>query len=586
MLIIGGTTEGRKAVEVLDQSGKPFYYSTRSSEQDITSEHAVRITGGMDAHEMTEFCVQHHIRVLIDAAHPFATGVHQNVMTTALELGIPTIRYERKYPPHTSDIVWCTDFTDAVHKLQHDGIKRLLALTGVQTIGKLQSYWQNHECWFRILQRESSLGIALQQGFPSDHLVYYPDDPMQAIRPDAILTKESGESGGYLEKINEAKELGIRVYVVQRPALPDGFQTCNGPHGLRLLVQRLVPDFFDLHTGITTGTCATAAAIAALTRQSTVWVHIPDGEDIRVDIHHIGDHSATVIKQAGDDPDLTDGIEICATVSTFSSDARYGGERIIIKGGTGIGTVTLPGLGLPVGSPAINPVPQQMIRDNLLPLLKENEGVEVVISTPQGEEIGARTFNPRIGVQGGISIIGTSGIVQPFSNEARIESIRREMSVGVATGSPRIVINSGAKSEEFLRDYFSVLPPQAFIHYGNFIGEAIRFANELGVTHLSLGLMIGKAVKLAEGHLDTHSHKITMNQTFIQQLVTEAGIRTELLPPLNMARELWDILSPDDMQRLASVIIQHCHTHCDPLLPNGHLDILLISENGQILTQQ
>ena len=273
-------------------------------------------------------------------------------------------------------------------------------------------------------------------------------------------------------------------------------------------------------------------------------------------------------------------------MSTFSSDARYGGERIIIKGGTGIGTVTLPGLGLPVGSPAINPVPQQMIRDNLLPLLKENECVEVVISTPQGEEIGARTFNPRIGVQGGISIIGTSGIVQPFSNEARIESIRREMSVGVATGSPRIVINSGAKSEEFLRDYFSVLPPQAFIHYGNFIGEAIRFANELGVTHLSLGLMIGKAVKLAEGHLDTHSHKITMNQTFIQQLVTEAGIRTELLPPLNMARELWDILSPDDMQRLASVIIQHCHTHCDPLLPNGHLDILLISENGQILTQQ
>ncbi len=585
MLIIGGTTEGRKAVEVLDQSGKPFYYSTRSSEQDIKSEQAVRITGGMDAHEMTDFCVQHHIRVIIDAAHPFATGVHQNVMTTALQLGIPAIRYERKYPPHTSDIVWCADFSDAVQKLQHDGINRLLALTGVQTISKLRPYWQEHECWFRILQRESSLAIALQQGFPSDHLVYYPDDPMQTIRPDAILTKESGESGGYLEKINEARGLGIRVYVVQRPALSDSFLTCNGPHGLRLLVQRLVPDFFDLHTGITTGTCATAAAIAALTRQSTVWVHITDGEDIPVDIHHIGDLSATVIKQAGDDPDLTNGMEICATVSTFSSDARHDGERIIIKGGTGIGTVTLPGLGLPVGSPAINPVPQQMIRENLLPLLKEDEDVEVVISTPQGEEIGARTFNPRIGVQGGISIIGTSGIVQPFSNEARIESIRREMSVGVATGAPRIVINSGAKSEQFLRDYYPSLPPQAFIHYGNFIGEAIRFANELGVTHLSLGLMIGKAVKLAEGHLDTHSHKITMNQTFIRQLATEAGIPADQLPPLNMARELWDILSPDDMQRLASVIIQHCHTYCRPLLPDGHLDILLISENGQILTQ-
>lgn len=586
MLIIGGTTEGRKAVETLDQAGKPFYYSTRGDEQHVTSPHAIRLVGGMDADEMTEFCRSHGIRLIIDASHPFAVGVHQNVSAAARALGLPAIRYERLYPPKDPSVAWCADYADAIRRLQDDHIKRLLALTGVQTIEKLRPFWQAHETWFRILPRQSSLAIAQSQGFPTHHLIDYPDDQMEEILPDAILTKESGESGGYQQKINQAHALGIPVYVVERPSLPAGFHLCNGPHGLRLLVQRFVPDFFDLHTGLTTGTCATAASIAALTRQSPVQVRIPDGEDIPVGIHQITGDTATVIKPAGDDPDLTDGLEIQACVKTFPQATLQGDDRIIIKGGQGVGTVTLPGLGLPVGSPAINPVPQEMIRTNLLPLLHDGEAAEVTISVPQGAEIGARTFNPRIGVQGGISIIGTSGIVQPFSNEARIESIRREMSVGVATGAGRIVINSGAKSEHFLHAYYPHLPLQCFVHYGNFIGEAIRFAHELGVRHLTLGLMIGKAVKLAEGHLDTHSHKITMNLDFIRLLAQEASVSIPALDGLNMARELWDILSADAMQRFATVIIRHCHEHCAPLLPGGELDILLISENGQILTQQ
>ena len=588
ILVLGGTTEGRKAVQVLEEAGKPFYYSTRGGEQDVSLVHATRLVGGMDAVQMADFCRANEIKLIINATHPFAEGVHRNVAEVSEKWSIPCIRYERQYPRRASDIVWCKDYEDAISKLFDAGIQRLLALTGVQTIGKLKPYWMQHECWFRILQRESSQEMAQREGFPTDHLVFYPDDSMNTLHPNAILTKESGESGGFIEKVEEARRLGIRIFAVERPLLPKGFAVCNGPHGLRLLVQRLVPDFFELHTGITTGTCATAAAIAALTHQSSVLVRIPDGEDIPVRIHKIEGHSACVIKDAGDDPDLTNGLEVWAEVRLYSASGKADGyqDRIIVKGGEGIGTVTLPGLGLPIGSPAINPVPQQMICNNLLPLLKEDENLEVTISVPQGREIGAKTFNPRIGVVGGISIIGTSGIVRPFSNEARIESIRREMAVGVAMCAPRIVINSGAKSEKYLLDYYPDLPQQAFVHYGNFIGEAIRFADELGVKLLTLGLMIGKAVKLAEGHLNTHSHEVTMNREFLAQLALQANIPSERFENLNLARELWNRLTPDEMQRFAEILISRCHACCDPLLPNGKLDILLISETGKVVKNE
>ncbi|WP_455077059.1 cobalt-precorrin-5B (C(1))-methyltransferase, partial [Prevotella koreensis] len=307
-----------------------------------------------------------------------------------------------------------------------------------------------------------------------------------------------------------------------------------------------------------------------------------------------------------------------------------------ITGGEGVGRVTLPGLGLPIGSAAINEVPQRMIRNNVLPLLPKGMSATVTISVPDGRETGKRTFNPRIGVVDGISIIGTSGIVKPFSSEAWISSIRKEMSVGFSITSPnrstltahrsplpaplgsdrrrfqseakkerstlnaqrsarlrqetlskqseertlppQIVINSGAKSERFMRQLYPELPEQAFIHYGNFIGETITIARELGVERLAMGVMIGKAVKLAEGKLDTHSHKTTMNIAFLKQMLAEAEVQKDI-EGLNMARQLWSILTSEEMQRLEKIIIKHCHEHCDPLLPDGNIDIILISEN-------
>ena len=598
ILIFGGTTEGRRAAQILEEAGKPFWYSTRSNGQDIEMVHGIRVTGGMNPDEMADFCRKNAIRLIVDAAHPFATELHHNISETAQNLNLQVVRYERQYEPHTEDICWCRDYETAILQLKEHGIHRLLSLTGVQTINRLSGYWKENECWFRILDRDTSREMAIREGFPEDHLVYYEHEDTASLiarlKPQAILTKESGKSGGFPEKIEAARKSGTPVFVVERPTFSYD-NVVNGPHGLRLKIQELLPDFFELHTGLTTGTCATASAVAALEEslekegrdysKKYVLVRIPDGEDIEVKIEKIEGDTATVVKYAGDDPDLTDGLEICAKVKLFD---LHDSQRIIIKGGEGVGTVTLPGLGLPIGAPAINETPQRMIRENLLPLLPEGKGAEVVISVPQGREVGAKTFNPRIGVQGGISIIGTSGIVKPFSSEAWVSSIRKEMAVGLEVVRreglrPEIVINSGAKSEAFLHQRFPKLPLQAFVHYGNFIGETIRIAAELGVSHLVMGVMIGKAVKLAEGNLDTHSRQVTMNRSFIQQMAMEAGLDASRIETLNMARELWTLYDEKEMESFGKVILRHCHEHCDALLPNGQLDILLISDQGKII---
>jgi len=636
ILVFGGTTEGRKAAIALEDAGKTFYYSTRGSEQEIDLVHGIRTTGGMDVDDITRFCDEKGIALLIDAAHPFAENLHRNIIEAARRKQLPVIRYERQYPPRSDDMIWCDDYNDAVEKMERHGVERLLALTGVQTIGKLKPFWEQHLTWFRILNRASSLELALCSGFPKEYLTFYDDEPtaatIETLHPDAIITKESGESGGFDEKVEAARKAGIPVFVVCRPVIDTAqvdFKKVNGPHGLRLKTQELLPDFYELKTGITTGTCATAAAVAALTRQETVTVRIPDGEDIEVRITALGENSATVTKTAGDDPDITDGLDIVAKIELYntteeeteetqphthpsslrsapSGDAFEAKRRknpqpssliahpssLNITGGEGVGRVTLPGLGLPIGSAAINEVPQRMIRHNVLPLLPKGMSATVTISVPDGRETGKRTFNPHIGVVDGISIIGTSGIVKPFSSEAWISSIRKEMSVGFSITSPnrstltthrsaktpQIVINSGAKSERFMRQLYPELPEQAFIHYGNFIGETITIARELGVERLAMGVMIGKAVKLAEGKLDTHSHKTTMNIAFLKQMLAEAEVQKDI-EGLNMARQLWSILTSEEMQRLEKIIIKHCHEHCDPLLPDGNIDIILISEN-------
>ena len=584
ILVFGGTTEGRKAVEVLEEAGSRYYYSTRGDGQQIELVNGVHLTGGMDVPQMVECCRERGVRLIVDAAHPFAEELHRNLLFVAHHVGAPIVRYDRIYPPRSNDVVWCKDYGEALSKLEAEGIENLLALTGVNNIGTLRPYWERHECWVRILNRPLSQTLARKAQFPADHLVYYEDDDtrqlLDELKPQAILTKESGLSGGFTEKVEAARAAGVRVFVIERPAYPPHtpnpqdvhIEYVDGPHGLRSAVEHLLPEFFPLKSGLTTGTCATAAAIAATIRMTSgttpaeVPVVLPDGETIRVAVGY-GDGYACCVKEAGDDPDVTDGIEVRAAVELA--------DRFEIRGGEGVGRFTLPGFDFPPGEAAINKGPREMLRRNL------PDGLRVTISVPGGADIAKKTFNPRLGIEGGISIIGVSGIVKPFSEEAFVSSIRKCMEVAKASGSDRVVINSGAKSERFVKALYPGLPRQAFVEYGNYIGETLRMAADLGIADVTLGVMLGKAVKLAAGHLDTHSRRATMDKAFIQQMLHEAGCDIDI-SDITLARELWDLLPQAKKNVFARVVIAHCENHCRPLLPGGRLTILLIDDDGNI----
>ena len=591
ILILGGTTEGRLAVKVADEAGSPYYYSTRGIQQEIACRNGIHLTGGMDVEAMTSFCIHHQIRLLVDAAHPFAVGLHQTVYETAIRLNLPVVRVERSYPERATDIVWCEDYEDAVRQLEKDRIHSLLSLTGVQTIGKLRGYWAKHTCWFRILKRDESLALARNQGFDEQRIVYYQAEDeeslLKRLTPQAILTKESGETGGFQQKIDAARMLGIPVYVVKRPSLPDSFMNVTGEYGLRKQIEKWVPGFYPLRSGYTTGACATAASKAALLGllgrdiPSLIPIRFPNGETLSLPVVDVqlGEESvsAIVVKDAGDDPDVTHGHRIVSTIR-FSSH-----PGIHFLQGEGVGKVTLPGLGLEIGEPAINKVPRQMMEQELSALYQG--GLDVTISVPDGRELAKRTFNPKLGIVDGISIIGTSGIVRPFSSEAFVEAIRREIEVAQALGCTHLVINSGAKSERYLKIEFPDLLPQAFVHFGNFIGETLRIADELHIPEVTMGIMIGKAVKLAEGFLDTHSKKVVMNKAFLKQLAIKSGCSQEALPlieNLTLARELWEHLSEADASLFFTELLDNCYAHCRPLISDGKLTILLIDEEGHI----
>ena len=685
ILVLGGTTEGRIAVQTLEEAGKPFYYSTKGNEQEVPLHNGIRLQGGMDKDSLESFCRKENISLLIDAAHPFAEELHRNVSETADILQIPVIRYERIYPriENNEGIVWCDNYEDAIRQIKKEEVYIILALTGVNSISKLKALWmESSRCYFRILDRESSRESARNQGFPEEYLRYYHTGEderllMQQIRPEAVILKESGASGGFSEKLKAAQELGIRIFVIKRPPLYPNFLSVNGKYGLRRTVEQYYPGFYPLRSGLTTGTCAAAAAAAAIwdifniqgtPRPPEFAVILPNGELIDVPVepqqryprsssinnNWIVESEASVIKDAGDDPDITNGMRIKADIilpididenndETSQKDFNIiiaGGEgigivtmpglglelgapainptprkmiednvrmyldyvgmpkmsdpivvTISVPGGEGIGIVTMPGLGLELGAPAINPTPRKMIEDNVRMYLdyvgmpKMSDPIVVTISVPGGEEIAKRTFNPRLGIEGGISIIGTSGIVKPFSSEAFISSIRKSMEVACATGSPRIVISSGAKSERYIKAYYPELPAQAFVHYGNFIGETLKIADKLKLPRVTLGVMIGKAVKLAEGHLDTHSKKVTMNKEFIQDIAHRTGCNEDVLTAIrnmNLARELWDIIPAEKLETFSKLLTEHCKQCCAPLLPDGELTILLISEDGKI----
>ncbi len=304
-----------------------------------------------------------------------------------------------------------------------------------------------------------------------------------------------------------------------------------------------------LRTGFSTGANAAAAAKAAALLLTTgiaptsVDIPFPAGNRhsfaLSSTTHHGDSATAVVVKDAGDDPDVTHGAHLTATVRPTD------GTEVEIAGGEGVGTVTRPGLGLDVGGPAINPVPRRMISEAVREVIPAG-GVHVVISVPDGEKMARKTTNRRLGIVGGISILGTTGIVRPFSTASWRASVEQAISVLAAQGCPTLVLATGGRTERGAMALLPRLPEVAFVEVGDFTGAALRRAVEEGVSDVVFVGMVGKLTKLAAGVLMTHYTRSSVDTGLLGRITRGAGGSPELAERVdgaNTARhayELWE----------------------------------------------
>ena len=305
-----------------------------------------------------------------------------------------------------------------------------------------------------------------------------------------------------------------------------------------------------LRFGYTTGTCAAAAAKAAtlylLTGRApkTVQIHTPKGIDLKLPVEEAAREGSAsrcaVRKFSGDDPDVTDGALIYAAISISKAPGIH------IDGGQGVGRATKPGLKVPVGAAAINPGPRAMIEQAVreaLDQIEEVRGVDVVISVPEGEALAQKTFNPRLGIVGGISILGTSGIVEPMSEEALVDSIRLEIRQRKALGDGRLILAPGNYGTDFLRDTFGI-GEERIVKVSNYIGKALDAAVEVGFTEVLLAGHIGKLVKLSGGIMNTHSREGDGRAELMAACALRAGADSDT------ARAILECVTTDEMLRI------------------------------------
>lgn len=346
-----------------------------------------------------------------------------------------------------------------------------------------------------------------------------------------------------------------------------------------------------LRTGWTTGTCSAAAAKAATIALSVggtpaqVDTPLPTGDRVLlpVDSYDLapGRATAVVVKDAGDDPDVTHGAHLTATVA-WRTDAG-----IEVDGGVGVGVVTKAGLGLEVGGPAINATPRAQITEAVGEVVDlSSRGVRVVISVPEGERMARKTTNARLGILGGISILGTTGIVRPFSTESWRASVVQAVGVMAAQGEHTVVLCTGGRTEGAAMRLRSDLPDVCFVEVGDFTGAALRRAVEAGLTDVLFVGMVGKLTKLAAGVLMTHYTRSKVDPALLGDVTREAGGDQPLIDAVSAANtarhayELWEaaeLLEPagDVLCRRVQRVLER---FCDGRLraqvvmvdPNGH----------------
>lgn len=334
-----------------------------------------------------------------------------------------------------------------------------------------------------------------------------------------------------------------------------------------------------LRTGYTTGACAAAAAKAATrclvrsTMLSDIETTLPNRTRVtfalarceRVETRAI----CSVIKDAGDDPDCTHGAELIAEVELRTEPG------IEIRGGVGVATVTKAGLGLEIGGPAINPVP----RRNIMEMVGEElagasyGGAVVTISVPGGEEMAKKTTNARLGLLGGISILGTTGIVRPYSTAAFKASVMQEIDVAAASGQHELVLTTGGKSEQYAMALYPHLPEQAFVQVGDFIGVGVRHCARRRIPRATVVGMMGKLSKMANGKMQTHAAGSEVDMAFLASLAAELAAPNELIASIreaNTARHVLELCREAGLIGITSLIckkvVEHCRHHAGDTL--------------------
>jgi cobalt-precorrin-5B (C1)-methyltransferase len=353
----------------------------------------------------------------------------------------------------------------------------------------------------------------------------------------------------------------------------------------------------QLRRGWTTGACAAAAAKAAMTALITgrfpdpVSIVLPKGETpafpLALESLKDGVARAGIVKDAGDDPDVTHGATIIAEVA-FGAP----GSGIVFAAGEGVGTVTRAGLPLPPGEPAINPVPRQMISAELKMLCRaygKAADVRVTISIPDGAAIAEKTWNPRLGIIGGLSILGTTGIVHPFSCAAWIHSIHRGVDVARAAGLTHIAGSTGSTSEAAVKELYA-LPDIALIDMGDFAGGLLKYLRVHPIDKLTIAGGFAKITKLAQGAMDLHSARSQIDLGFLAKTALQAGLNQNLKERIlksNTAQEALEICMENGVE-LAKPVALLAQAACRDILREApvSVEILVTDRKGTILARE
>lgn len=348
-----------------------------------------------------------------------------------------------------------------------------------------------------------------------------------------------------------------------------------------------------LRTGFTTGACAAAAAKAA-TRclvkgfmLSEIETTLPNRARVTFALarcERLGQRSiCSVIKDAGDDPDCTHGAELIAEVELRTEPG------IEIRGGAGVARVTKAGLGLKIDGPAINPVPSRNITEMVEEELAGSPyaGAVVTVSVPDGEEMAKKTTNARLGLLGGISILGTTGIVRPYSTAAFKASVMQEIDVAAVGGLRQLVLTTGGKSEQYAMALHPQLPEQAFIQVGDFIGIGVKQCAKRGVTRAIIVGMMGKLSKMANGKMQTHAAGSEVDMEFLASLAAELKASDELIASIrqaNTARHVLELCREAGLVGITSLIckkvVEHCQAHAGGKLA---VETCLVDFGGSLL---